>query len=427
MTARRSFLGYAVGATGAALLGGCTPRTAQSSGPADAPAAPAELLLVRTLDGLVVLKAGTGQPTLPRPAVIATADAGRVISAEATTTGTRVVAHTPADGRVLAGSLLRGTLTPRVCSIDGRLVALTTPPALAPAGAGAAGRERTTIVVADSSGERVRLDLPGNIEPEAFTTDGRGLFVLDHLPPARPDRYRVRLLDLHEGRLHPLYTRDKVPVPAGAEEEMRGDGRQAVYDPARKMLYTLYTHQPGHQHTRDLLGARPGRPDVHAFVHSLHLEQGWAYCVDLSAPFGESPASGHTLALGRQVYVVSTADRMVTSIAPDSLQVSGVTPYDPPGAGGAAARGSAAMAATADGRIVIGVDDRVSVVPAGGGPPLLSWSVTPPVRGVALAPTGDRVYVGLDGAVAAYELAHGREVARVGVPGLVELRLARPA
>ncbi|HET8659401.1 MAG TPA: hypothetical protein VFM55_10435 [Micromonosporaceae bacterium] len=41
--------------------------------------------------------------------------------------------------------------------------------------------------------------------------------------------------------------------------------------------------------------------------------------------------------------------------------------------------------------------------------------------------TGDRVYVGPDGAVAAYELARGREVGRISVPGLVEVRLARRA
>ncbi|HET8681088.1 MAG TPA: hypothetical protein VFM54_04360 [Micromonosporaceae bacterium] len=423
MTARRSLLGYAAGAAGAALLSGCTPRTprtAQPSGLAGGAAAPAELLLARTLDGLVVLKAGTGEPTLPGPAAVATVDARRVISTETTAAGTRVVTHDPADGRVLADGLLRGALIPRVCSIDGRLVALTTPTR-------PAGRERTTVVVADSSGERVRLDLPGNLEPEAFTADGHGLFVLDHLPPARPDRYRVRLLDLPGSRLRPLHTRDKTPVPAGAEEEMRGDGRQAVYDPARKMLYTLYTHQPGHQHTRDLLGARAGRPHLHGFVHSLHLEQGWAYCVDLPAPFGESPASGHTLALGGALHVVSTADRLVATVDTETLTVSGVTPYGGPETAVPATRGSAAVAVTADGRLVIGVGDRVSVVSVDGGPPLLTWPVTPPVRGVALAPTGDRVYVGLDGAVAAYELARGREVGRIGVPNLVELHLARRA
>lgn len=374
-----------------------------------------------------MLNAETGAPTLPRPGVIATVDGSRVIGTETTAAGTRVVTYDPADGRVLSGGVLRGALTPRVCSVDGRLVALASGTSLAGAGGGPyrpVGRERTTIVVADSSGERFRLDLPGNLEPEAFSTTGDGLFALDYLPPTRPDRYRVRLIDLPERQLRPLYTRDKVPVPAGAEEEMRGDGRQAVYDPARKVLFTLYTHQPGHQHTRDLLGARPGRPDVHAFVHTLHLEQMWAYCVDLPAPFGDSPAEGHALALGQRLHVVSTADRLVATVDPDALTVSAVTPFD--GAGTPAhASGEATAAVTADGRLVIGAGDRISVLPAGGGRPSASWSVTPPVRGLTLGAAGDRVHVGLDGAVATYQLWNARELARIRVPGLVKLWRAR--
>ena len=103
------------------------------------------------------------------------------------------------------------------------------------------------------------MELPGNLEPEAFSAAGERLFVLDYLPPAAPDRYRVRMVNLATGKLEPLLTPAKSVVPPGAEEEMRGEGRQAVYDAGRQLLFTLYTHQPDHLHTRDLLaGARPG-------------------------------------------------------------------------------------------------------------------------------------------------------------------------
>ena len=113
-------------------------------------------------------------------------------------------------------------------------------------------------MVAGSAGQRSRVELPGNLEPEAFDITGQVLFVLDYLPPVAPDRYRVRVVDLHPRQLQPLFTRLKSVVPPGAEEEMRGEGRQAVYGTRKaRQLFTLYTHQPEHEHTRDLInGAR---------------------------------------------------------------------------------------------------------------------------------------------------------------------------
>ena len=97
--------------------------------------------------------------------------------------------------------------------------------------------------------------------------------------------------------MQPLLLRDKTLVPPGAEEEMRGEGRQAVLSPDRTRLYTLYLHQADHQHTRDLLPGRhaPDGTTVHAFVHVLSLTEGWAYCLDLPAPFGEPAAGTHAL------------------------------------------------------------------------------------------------------------------------------------
>jgi hypothetical protein len=45
-----------------------------------------------------------------------------------------------------------------------------------------------------------------------------------------------------------------------------------------------------------------------------------------------------------------------------------------------------------------------------------------PVRGLALDIGSQRVYVGQDAAVVTYDLATGRGVGRVAVPGLVSLR-----
>lgn len=361
MMTRRTLLRLAAAAAGGAALGACDGRTVALPRPGDQ-------LFVRTGEGLSVLDATTGRVTMrPGPSVV-TGDWTRLVRTEWTEAGTRLATHRLPYGEVVAGGTLRDRLDARVMSADGRLVALASPAGTPSATYRPGPRSRTTIVVADTSGERVRLDLSGNLEPEAFDSSGQFLFVLDYLPPTAPDRYRVRAIDLTSGTPQPLVTRAKAVVPPGAEEEMRGEGRQAVHDPVRRQLFTLYTHQPDHLHTRELVnGARDAAPHVHAFVHTLHLTERWAYCIDLPAPFGERDAAGHAIALG--------------------------------------------------------AGDKVVVMPFDGAPS--RWSAATDVRGLALA--GDqRVYVGQDGAVTGHDLTTGRLLSRTAVPGLVELRHATP-
>jgi len=412
MLTRRSLLRLAGVSAGATVLGACAPRTE--------PTRPdhGDLLFAATIGGLVAIDTVTGKSALPGPATLATHDWKQVVTTRPDAKGTRYTAEDPATGQVLIGGTVRDALEPRVVSPDGRLLALATP---TPAGADPyrpAGRDRTTIVIADAAGERSRLDLSGNLEPEAFSDDGRLLYVLDYLPPEQPDRYRVRAVDLATRTLTALWTRDKKSIPPGAEETMRGEGRQAVYDRSRKILFTLYTHQPDHQHTRDLIGARADKPDVHAFVHSLNLEQGWAYCIDLPGPFGETAAAGHTIALapyGHELYVASAASGVLARIDPGELVVKGVALF-------AGTEGAAASEATRTDQLVIGAGRRLVVQPVDGGAPNASWQTRNPVRGLALC--GSRVYVGQDNAAVAYDLSSGREVSRVAVPGLVAVRHA---
>jgi hypothetical protein len=429
MTTRRTLLRVAAGTAGVAALGACSRRTA--SRPASEPVskATAELLFVTTASGLMVLDATTARPTLPAPAALATPNWGWVVAATADKAGTRVVTRDAHSGRVVSGGVVRGELVPRVVSTDGRLVALATPAGSTARAPYPAGRTQTTIAVIDSGGERARLTLAGNLEPEAFSADGRLLFALDYLPPAAPDRYRVRSIDLATGQAAPLFTKLKVPVPA--EETMRGEGRQAVYDADRKMLFTLYTHQPDHLHTRDLVaapGARDNKPHVHAFVHSLHLEQGWAYCIDLPSPFGEGPAAAHAITIaphGQWLYVLDASTGKVARVNPDvnELAVAQVHQVTAPGQTGAAA-----ATTTADGGLVFGAGKQVVAVPiaAASNVPKRELTVPTAVRGVA-AGAGSTVYVGQDDAVICYDLATGGQLRRIAVPGLVELRHVTPA
>src|SRR6202011_4271287 len=114
----------------------------------------------------------------------------------------------------------------------------------------------------------------GNYAPDAFASDDQHLFVLEYQPPLAPDRYSVRSLDLKTGAVSGVGSRSKTAAP---EETMRGARRTSVLSPDRQVLYTLYTNQPEHLHSRDLrAGMTQSSGDVYAFVHVLNLTEGWA-------------------------------------------------------------------------------------------------------------------------------------------------------
>ncbi len=408
MTTRRSFLAGAALAGAAGVLAACEPH---SSGPTPSSPAVPDVLFADGDSGLIVVRGNAGHPL--GPAVYAP-DAATVYLTTAdgdsgTVLETVDTATMQARGRVG----LPGRWRPRITSPDGRLVALA-----AAGDAHLAGRERTTIVIADRTGQRRRLDLPGNVEPDAFRSDGAGLFVLDWRPAKAPDKYRVRVVDLATGQPGPLFTRDKVPVPAGAEEEMSGVSRSAVFAPSAQTLYTLYTHQPDHQHTRDLLaGGR--KTEVHAFVHTLDLQIGWAYCLDLPDPFGHGPAEGHTIAIspdGKRLFVADRTSGRLAVASTEDLTVSTVGAI-PTGTG------SASSAVSPDGRtLFVGGDSRVHLIDLSTLAVAAAWDVRGTVRGLAVSRDGQRVLVGYPGGVGWRQAGSGQELGRLAVPGLTELR-----
>jgi hypothetical protein len=264
-----------------------------------------------------------------------------------------------------------------------------------------------------------RFDLAGNAEPDAVTTGGHGLFVLEWLPPEAPDRYRVRLLDFTAGVAQPLFTREKKQVPAGAEEEMRGDGRQAVLNGTRTVLYTLYTHQPDHQHTRDLVAGRPG--GVHAFVHVLHLAELWAYCLDLPHPFGETPPAGHAITISwdmRRLLVADTGSGKLAMADVNSLTISRVVAI-PPG------KGAASIASMPDGRVLIASGARLLVLDGGSGEVVATWSAGDEVRALAVSDDGALVYVATRDHVDLLDGGSGRATGRVPLADVTALRPIR--
>jgi DNA-binding beta-propeller fold protein YncE len=403
MTTRRTFLTLAggVAAGGAVLLAGCGRRVHAD------PAVP-DPVLVDTDAGLALLRGsaaqvlGAGVPTLGGTAIYtATATgAGTVLRRVETRTG-QASAETPLPGRWV----------PRVVAPDDAQVALT-----APGGDRyrPVGRDRTTILVAAGGGVRHKLELSGNYEPDAFAREGTGLFVLEWLPPTAPDRYRVRLVDLPSGRFTEMLTREKQPVPVGTEEQMRGQGRQAVTAPGGQTLYTLYTRQPG---------AAPveGGWDTESpgFVHTLDTSVGWAYCLDLPDPFGTGPAAAHTIALtpdGRHLLVADLSTGHLAIADTETLKILYVLEV-PNGTG------TAYSAVSADGkRLYLGIGADLHVVNLDLLNTVARWDAGGEVRGLALSGDGSRLLVGYPGAVGWCGAGDGAPQGRVPVPGLIELR-----
>ena len=419
MATRRDVLRWAGALPAAGLVVACTPRPPAPDGP---PALPAGTLLqVETAAGLGVVDVRDARVVLDPVARATTWDGSVLAYASVVTPGgggpdqTRITV-TGADGRERFRASVEGALAPRVVSPAGDLVALTPLAGAGPNPYRPAGRESTTIVVASGLGELRRLTVPGCVEPEAFAATGDALFVLDYLPPLAPEQYRVRVLSLTTGELQPLLNRSKQLIPPGAEEQMRGQGRQAVYSPSQHFLYTLYTHQPDHEHTRDLLaGARDDAPHVHAFVHSLSLDQSFAFCIDLPAPFGEGPPDGHAIALSRQgarPIVVDTGGGAIARLDGVGLTVL-LTAAFPISDGP-----TYAAVGPSDELAYIGTGNRVHVYRTSTLTSAMSWIVPGPVHGLAVSRTGDRVWVGQPGGVLALDAATGLELARVPVADL---------
>jgi hypothetical protein len=399
MTTRRTFLLLA-GSGLAAAAAGCREPAARAD------AALPDVVLADSTRGLLRLSPA-GEQVLGTSALAGFDGAHLYARKDA-----NLVQLDPATGATTRSRAIGDGWLPRAVSLDGRACALGRTPATDRP----AARARTPLLITGPAGDR-EYDLPGVIEPDAFTSDGQGLFVLDWLPATAPDHYRVRLLDLASGEVQPLFTRNKVPVPAGAEEEMRGDGRQAILSADRQMLFTLYTHQPGHQHTRDLLSGRPG--NAHAFVHVLHLTERWAYCLDLPHPFGEGPTAGHAMAAtpGRLAVADLNSGRLAYA-NPSTLAIDRI--IEVPVAPGA----TAALALTPDGRTLVGGADRISVLDAGGA--RTEWTAPAPLKGLALSPDGTRVYVGAERRLLWLDATSGARLGEAPVTGLTTVRQALP-
>lgn len=352
----------------------------------DRPAGPtaSDLLLLGTDKGTETLATGEGERSLDLPEGIVIPGTTRLFSSAMSRSSTTLAVTDLASGKTTRGSRFAGSLVTSVVSGSGRYAALTSPRREGATPWLPDGRRETRIVIASIAGGRDRsFELQGNIEPEAFSTDDRTLFLIEFMPAMAPTHYAVRRLNLASGRVAPI-ARLKLSAP----RVMRGTGRMQELAPDREELYTLYTQQgPNYAHGTP----ESSDPDtVHAFVHVLSLRDRWAHCIDLPAPFGTGRATASALAQtpdGGLLYVTDWTNGVVAKIDPSNLRVLEVmeAPF-----GGA---DDQTFADATEEVVYVAGESTVLALDAGTMRQIGRWRAPAEIEGLKAAPSGDAIYV----------------------------------
>ncbi|MDQ3953612.1 MAG: hypothetical protein M3279_11730 [Actinomycetota bacterium] len=269
------------------------------------------------------------------------------------------------------------------------------------------GRKKTTIVVTGRDAPPQTVELDGNYEPEAFSNDGESVFLLEYLPPQRPNSYRVRRLDLSTKEVLGVYS-----VDAELQERMRGTARIQSMSPDGKYLYTLYTTGGGR------LGPR------RAFIHVLNLDELWAHCIDLPPEFGQvrEPQIAITVTPdSKRLYINDVGAGTMAEVDTQSLDVLRT--------------GSQEVATSAYKPRGIHDGDHTLYLARG---PFLSaidtntlsetetWTMPATIRGVQVAADASKVYVALARQVVTLDAATGKELEVVNPPGVGRIHRMGP-
>jgi hypothetical protein len=409
----------------AATAGSCTSTRDPS------PTAAVDLLLVDTGTRVMGVRAPAGSMAFAAPARLAMPARSQVVSTRPEGAATFLSMLDPITGGATSTVRLDGRLSAHVIAGDGERVALTptTPRAVSEPRA-PVGRSFTRIVVAHPDGgepaERYRLR--GNFEPEAFSSNGRRLFLIRHVPPEAPSAYRVASLHPGSGRVSDVVGRYKAPP-----ETMAGTRLNQVLAPAGDRLYTLYTSQPaayaqgadadGGAYTEgagyaDGAVAWSGGSRPVAFVHVLDLERRWAFCAELPRTFGPGPADAKAIAVspdGASVYAIDASHGRIAVVGARSLEVARSAPADLSELGS----GPTMARVSPDGRtLFVGRGGRIVRVETDDLEASEPWSLAAPLTGMALSPDGRRLYVGQAGRIEQLDATTGGRQAILPAPDL---------
>lgn len=366
------------------------------------------------------MRVPTGSVLFEHPGAVGSLGGSFVVSPSGSQDSTRLRTVDAAGGFVGA-TRVDGTLDVGVVSESGRAVALVDPLPNGWDPSVPVPRARTTIVVADPNGTRdtVTYDLRGNYEPEAFSTDDRTLFLIQHLPAETPTVYRVTALDLRRGNVYPVFGPYKGPA-----ERMPGIRLQQVMAPNDDQLYTLYSSaQPGYAPHE----APVASDATVSFVHVLSLQEGWAHCVGLPKMLWDRPASEQALAPspnGRLLYVVNAALGVVSVMDTRTLAILRTTQI------GRTLDGitrTSAVVSDDGGSLYVGAAGQVERIDTDSLTVADVWD-TGDVTGLGMSADGRRLYVAVGEDVKVLDARTGAELGAVAVPSPAPIdRLWTPA
>lgn len=358
------------------------------------PAGPrgSDTLFLRSGQSIAVIKAGASAPSFRGSSTVPSPNWTTVVRNDLRRRKTRLTAVNPLSGSTRWKQDIAGNFRTKVVSHDGTLVAM------GPLGERSykQGRGTTTMLIAGSrSSEPQVYELLGNYEPEAFSVDGRSLFLVSYLPARNPDSYQVRKLDLRTGEVEGVYTPDQ-----DLQERMGGTARIQAASPDGTRLYTLYTVEEA--------------SGTYAFIHVLALDELWAHCIDLPAEFATFPERATAITVspdGRHIHVVNSAAEKIATIDAGSLQVTATADVD-------MISGTDTYASTdGSGRVFVASSGR-AVALDGELREIRRWQFDEEIRGLQVARDGRRLYVGLRESFAVIDPGLRRIVRLVDPPGI---------
>lgn len=287
--------------------------TSTARTPEVTPTGPADpALLLRTSEGTVSVRTTTGDVAFRAPNGLAAPDRSTIVQAQAMATGTRVVASDPLTGVPRWQHDIAGTRRVRVVAPGGRYVALVDGTL-----ATASETRSTTVVDVVTPAGAHAYRFTGNLDPEAFSSDGKWLYVLAFqggtqatpYSPVSVQRYSVRRVELATGHISAVADRD-----GSVRDSMPGYAQAQVMSPDGKRLYTFYA-------SAEPISGDDG-DEYHAWIHVLDLEHGWAHCLELDeaiAPTGGANAAVALSADGSRLYVSDRTSGALVAIDTHAL------------------------------------------------------------------------------------------------------------
>ena len=263
---------------------------------------------------LIAYDIATGQERHRLPAGFLTFDEKRYYASAQKRGGTNLNLYNPRTGSITEQFSINGNWRLDGMSTDGRWLVFTGIPDKQEL-----DRRRTDdiwqteIQVFDSQDGRAThsLTLEGNFEIDAISGDGKGLFLIEQVPPANPEHYLIRAYDLGLDELLPDPLRDK----RFFDELMVGYPWGSISDPDGVWYLTLYLNTQ-----RDV-----------AFIHALNMEGRQTFCIDLPSGEGDLEAlQQYTLTLapnGQKIYAANAALGVVAEVSLEYKTVSQQHPF----------------------------------------------------------------------------------------------------